>query len=239
MLLCSTMVQSQDLLCDEHGRTELMNDVIFHEEQIASMKAVINELWHVCYKEEQVLIGSYQHKNGYIQNIYDTKIRRKPSCTDEDINRLKFHEETLVCYINDAVSGIKAKIQESDCQLYAHDNEGKTVINYCRTYKIYQVLMDHGAPFQIAAWIHFNSATTILYAATATTAVIFASYLAFNYYYNQSNVKTDVMPVDSVVQQEIVSLVQENIVPQVITEFVYQNGGLDLLSYLDSMNLSY
>jgi ankyrin repeat protein len=74
-----------------------------------------------------------------------------------------FLERNILDLIHDTIFKIKELVARG-VDINAKDCYGKTVLNYCYTYAIYQKLLYLGADFQYTVWIYFNQ-TTILYRA--------------------------------------------------------------------------
>ena len=143
--------ESQDYIArDEDGRTELMNYVIWQEAEIAIIKSDISRLWHTCYERTEVR---------FLKDFPAATVdQKRKTCTDSDIQALKNRKKDLVQCIEKTLSGIVDLII-AGAQLDVCDNSGKTVLNYCETYEIYELLMFHGAPFQYATFVYFNPQT--------------------------------------------------------------------------------
>lgn len=147
---------------DDGGRTELMNYVIWQEIDIAVKQQEIACLFDTCYEYRTVYIGRIDN-----EPIFSSVLCRKVSCMDKDIQALQDCKKDLVTCMTKTVVGIDALVA-AGVQLKAYDHAGNTVLNYCKTYEIYQALIANGVPFQYGVWAYFNPGQT----AIATVSVV-------------------------------------------------------------------
>jgi len=156
------------------GKTPLIAYVIAQEAAITYIKSDIDRLWHVCYEYVNVkagyVIDRISDDRSISRPMYKRELRRRLSCTDQDIIAHKQRQKDLGCTIAAAVSGIRNMAQSGyGAHPAVADYAGYTAINYCYTREIYDELIRIGVPFQWKVWIYFNPGYTML--ACAATVV--------------------------------------------------------------------
>lgn len=213
-------------LRDDQGRTELMNYVIWQEVDIAVIKTDISRLWDVCY--EYVRIWTGQVNDGKRQ--YEKVVMRRASCMDSDILALQNREQDLAQCIEQTVVGIEAMVV-TESELNAHDNDGKTVLNHCQTYEIYEALRAHGVPFQYVVYAYFNPQTI---AVASLGLVVLAVYLYQNGYLPSAN-----SGLQSTDNQNIASSLVDAMVVPAIEEAIQDMTAQDAFDIIESMGLSF
>lgn len=87
---------------------------------------------------------------------YTTKTVRKESCTDEDMQAYEQSQRDLDDLIMTTMQQITFMVQD-EANLGIVDNFGKSVLNYCYTFKIYKKLRELGVPFQFDTWLYWLS----------------------------------------------------------------------------------
>ena len=82
------------------------------------------------------------------------KTVRKESCTDEDMQAYEQRKQDLTDLIMVTMQQIESMVKHEN-NLGVVDNFGKTVLNYCDTFQIYNKLRELGAPFQFDTWLYW------------------------------------------------------------------------------------
>lgn len=151
---------------DEKGRTPLMNYIIEQEAEVAFVKADVKRLWNNCYEYVQVNDGFVTKKLSndlsYSKSTHRKELRRRISCTDQDVQAHKQRELDLKNTIEKTVQGIRVMALSNDLYVNAIDHEGYSAQNYCYTYEFYNELREQGALFQWYVWTYFNPGYTTL-----------------------------------------------------------------------------
>ena len=166
---------------DAYGRTFLINFIIDQEAKIKSINTDIKELWDVCYYYEEVFDGVdvevvndsiSGHQSTKVHSKYRLEKRRRPSCTDADIQAHKNSCRELENTITNAVYTIKVMGESENIYINAKDDKGYAAQNYCYTYKIYEELRNQGAEFQYMTYMYFNP----VYGTLGTTAAVIGTW---------------------------------------------------------------
>lgn len=230
-------LQAQEPDCDDYGRTELMNYVIWQEVDIAVIKADVSRLWDVCYELVKVYIGNTAGIpiTGKLQHTqYVTVAKRRASCMDSDIQALKNREQDLAQCIEKTELGINALI-EAGAQLDACDNDNKTVLNYCQSYWIYEALRAHGVPFQHSVCFYFHPE---YYLVGALSGVAILATCAL-YLYQEGYLSYDAcMQEKSTGSQDILSSMVDVVMVPTITEVTQDMTAQDAFDIIELMGLS-
>lgn len=132
---------------DNHGRTALMNYVIKIEAEIEIKKNELDTLFNACFYTQNVYNGSVII-DGKVIPMYNSVIERKIYTTDADVAQCKILNDEYNTLVENAIKKIKMMILDGH-NLQARDHDGKSVSDYCSTYKIYTVLKKLGAPFAL------------------------------------------------------------------------------------------
>ena len=144
----SQTIRSSDV-CDQYGRTELMNYVIQQEAEMNTKRFEFENFWNACFYKKSFYSYSIRIEPGRWIDVYDTVILRKMYTTDADVAQCKKLEDELHVFIKntilDTIENIKIMVFNG-ADLQARDIYGKSVTDYYYTYEIYYVLRDLGAP---------------------------------------------------------------------------------------------
>lgn len=163
----SQTMQSNDI-CDEQGRTEIINYLIQQEKEIALKKS---ELEKLCKK--------------YFAKNYKTKmLEKKAWVTDENITHYRNMENELDCLLEETIKNIKMMVVDG-ASLQSRDLGGLSISDYCKTNEIYYVLRELGAPITlneqfwgaIVGGVVITSAGAVIITAAAVVAT--ACYRAY------------------------------------------------------------
>ena len=157
----------------------MINYVIEQEMKVDFIKADINRLWHNCYEyirvndgyvtkiksesksEVEIYNDGYATKEtvddvSYSEPVYRQELRRRPSCTDQDVNLHKQRKLDLRNFINNTVQGVRIMAKPGESYVNAIDHEGYSAQNYCYTSVFYNELREQGASFQWCSWTYFG-----------------------------------------------------------------------------------
>jgi hypothetical protein len=149
----SQTMQSIDM-SDQYGRTPLINYLIGKEVEIKNAKSDLEKLWdRYFYKQDTLSHGEVVPGQIYIN--YEPIPLRKMYTTDQDVVQYKVAEDAFNLLIDDTIQDIKRMVAHG-ADLFVQDQDGKTIVEYCYTKKIYETLVDLGAPASFNAWCYFN-----------------------------------------------------------------------------------
>ena len=171
MLVCcmSQAMQSADM-SDQYGRTPLMNYLIGKEVEIKNAKSDLKKLWDRYFYKKETLSNAVVAP-GQIYVIHEPIPLRKMYTTDQDVAQYKVGEDAFNLLIDDTIQDIKRMVRDG-ADLLAQDQDGKTIIEYCYTKKIYEALVNLGAPSSLSAWCYFNPDAVIFMGFLVASSVI-------------------------------------------------------------------
>ena len=190
MLVCCILqtVQAIDT-SDRDGRTPLMNYVIDKEIEIKNAKFDLKKLWDT-YFYKQDIVSNTMHLQGkwngtYMAcDIYEGITLRKIYTTDEDVAQYRKVEDAFNLLIDDTIQNIKRMVRDG-ADLFAQDQCGKTVMEYCYTKRIYEVLLNLGASDSLCAWCYFNIKEAQLIGLVVIPTTIFSMVIIYGAFRNQ------------------------------------------------------
>lgn len=124
---------------DEQGRNVLMNYVIEREVEIVKMHKLLDLLAEKRLDDSIDLLFKRQ--------------RTIDDCRKNNDSLIYIHlqREAIRCYVLETCEQIQEMFQDG-IELDDTDLEGKTVLDFCTTRKIYCTLRELGAPFQFNRW---------------------------------------------------------------------------------------
>lgn len=144
----------------KNNRTELMEYVIEKEAEIKIKKAIVDKLWDTYFYNQSIATGTVHVKdNVYI--THQTIALRRIYTTDADVAEYRIVEDEFNMLIENTIEHIKYMVLQG-ADLHAQDVLGKTVIDYCRTKKIYETLVKCGAPTTWEKWCSFNTEAAVV-----------------------------------------------------------------------------
>jgi len=166
----SQSVQAVDAV-NELGRTDLMNYVVATQDKIVEIQQDIDRLWHECYTTVTVRSGYGRYLSVHVE------VRRRASCTDDDIKSHKQREKDLITFKEELFTNIALLVVEAEENnlLDARDNEGMTTLNLCTNQSIYNKLRELGVPFQYDAFM-YNYRGELIISSTILTVIVIALY---------------------------------------------------------------
>src|SRR3989339_535593 len=156
-------------LCDEQGRTPLMNYVIEQEQGFALRNKAIDQAFAACFgtghvrqdyryvKINKECLPVHKDVCAQLEDSGDRDIASKtlpklPSCTDQTIQALCDAELDLELFLTATTKTIEAML-EKDMNLQARDMFGKTVLDYAFAPEIYNLL---SAKASWTGWMYSN-----------------------------------------------------------------------------------
>jgi len=150
----SQTMQSIDM-SDQYGRTELINYLIGKEVEIKNAKTDLEKLWDTYFYKQDTLTNAVVVP-GQIYVNYEPIPLRKMYTTDQDVAQYRVAEDAFTLLIDDTIQDIKRMVAHG-ADLLGQDHDGKTILEYCYTKKIYETLVNLGAPASFNAWCYFNT----------------------------------------------------------------------------------
>lgn len=136
--LLTSMIQGSDVR-DEQGRTELMNYVIEREATLVEMHKLLD------------LIAEKR-----LDDAIDLLFKQKRTIDDvrkssDSLLYIHYQREAIRNYVLETCEQLQDMVDD-EAELEEKDCEGKKVLDFCKTRKIYCTLRELGAPFQFNKW---------------------------------------------------------------------------------------
>ncbi|MDP3788372.1 MAG: hypothetical protein Q8Q60_03605 [Candidatus Chromulinivorax sp.] len=172
-------------------RTKLIEFIIQAEGNIKEKNKEVSDLWYKCFEYKTYcdgydIITETNTRTGY-QNTqiiprYRSKVERRASCTNDDINVYEKCKADLPEIVKQTVNSIKTMAESEELHINAKDSQGKAAQNYCYTYEIYQELCRQGAEFQCAPYMHFDRSVAGAVIYITGTALAIGTIVSIMYY---------------------------------------------------------
>ena len=177
---CISQMIVSNQIYDWFDSAPLIEYVEEKEIEIERAKIYLDYLYDKYFYTEK-FISDYIPTDKGVIIVYTYRIARRIHTTDANLAEYQNVKNNFDLLIDDAVEHIKMMVFNG-ASLYMYDQYGNSVVNYCYTKEIYDVLRDLGAPFSLQAWAYFYPDEAIIAGCSGfVTGIVIAVALTARY----------------------------------------------------------